>query len=254
VIEPLNHCRNTMERKTQNLSERIYCDILKRVLDGEYNEGDRLPTEHALASRFESSRTTVREALAQLRADGIIATRHGSGTTVQRCPDPNLLKFAPLTSLSDIKRCYEFRVVTESGAAALAAVTADETDVAAIEKEWNSLQTIVEAGGLGANDDFAFHMAIAYASKNQFFIAALSCIQEQVVFSINLLRNLSLLKSVEQQRLVQHEHLAILDAIRRHDAQGAGEPNASASRAFGRTDVRLPRLAVGREPDSLEQW
>ena len=108
------------ERKTQNLSERIYCDILRRVLDGEYNEGDRLTTEHALASRFESSRATVREALAQLRADGIIATRHGSGTIVQRCPDPNVLKFAPLTSLSDIKRCYEFRVVTESGAAALA--------------------------------------------------------------------------------------------------------------------------------------
>ena len=38
---------------------------------------------------------------------------------------------------------------------------------------------------------------------------------------MNLSRNLSLVKSIERQQLVQQEHLAVLDAIRRRDARGA---------------------------------
>ncbi|MFT0171084.1 FadR/GntR family transcriptional regulator [Paraburkholderia mimosarum] len=197
---------------------RIYSDILNRIIEGEYKEGERLPTEHMLAERFSTSRPTVREALAQLRADGIIATRHGSGTTVMRRPDPDVRRFAPLETLSDIRRCYEYRVVVESGAASLAAQKADDEDIAAIRREWDNLQTIIETSGIGAKDDFAFHMAVARASKNQFFITALSGIQEQMVFSMNLSRNLSLVKSIERQRLVQQEHLEVLEAIQARDA------------------------------------
>ena len=105
------------DRKIKGLPDQIYSDILNRILEGEYKEGERLPTEHALAERFATSRPTVREALARLRADGIITTRHGSGTTVARRPDPDVRRFAPLETLSDIRRCYEFRIVTEAGAA-----------------------------------------------------------------------------------------------------------------------------------------
>ncbi|CAB3771267.1 FadR/GntR family transcriptional regulator [Paraburkholderia solisilvae] len=209
------------ERKSSGMPGRIYTDILNRIIEGEYREGDRLPTEHALAERFETSRPTVREALAQLRADGIIATRHGSGTTVMRRPDPDLRRFAPLESLSDIRRCYEFRVVTESGGAALAAQKADEADLDAIQRQWDNLQQVIRTEGIGAKDDFAFHLAVERASKNQFFITSLSIIHEQVEFSMNLSRNLSLVKSIERQELVQQEHLAVLEAIRRHDASGA---------------------------------
>ena len=206
------------EQKAPNIPARIYSDILNRIIEGEYKEGERLPTEHMLAERFSTSRPTVREALAQLRADGIIATRHGSGTTVMRRPDPDVRRFAPLETLSDIRRCYEYRVVVESGAASLAAQKADDEDIAAIRREWDNLQTIIETSGIGAKDDFAFHMAVARASKNQFFITALSGIQEQMVFSMNLSRNLSLVKSIERQRLVQQEHLEVLEAIQARDA------------------------------------
>ena len=209
------------EQKAPNMPARIYSDILTRIIEGEYKEGERLPTEHMLAERFATSRPTVREALAQLRADGIIATRHGSGTTVMRRPDPDVRRFAPLETLSDIRRCYEYRVVVESGAASLAAQKAEDDDIAAIRREWDNLQTIIETSGIGAKDDFAFHMAVARASKNQFFITALSGIQEQMVFSMNLSRNLSLVKSIERQRLVQQEHLEVLEAIQARDAERA---------------------------------
>lgn len=211
------------ERKSTGLPDKIYGDILNRILDGEYQEGERLPTEHALAERFDTSRPTIREALARLRADGIIVTRHGSGTTVARRPDPDVRRFAPLETLSDIRRCYEFRVVTEAGAAALAAQMAEADDIAAIERAWNELERVVETEGIGASDDFAFHLAVARASKNQFFVTMMSFIEEQVVFSMNLSRNLSLVKTVERQRVVQAEHRAVLEAIRRNDSAAAGQ-------------------------------
>ncbi|CAM2155980.1 MULTISPECIES: FadR/GntR family transcriptional regulator [Paraburkholderia] len=226
------------EQKAPNMPARIYSDILNRIIEGEYKEGERLPTEHMLAERFATSRPTVREALAQLRADGIIATRHGSGTTVMRRPDPDVRRFAPLETLSDIRRCYEYRVVVESGAASLAAQKADDADIAAIRHEWDNLQTIIETSGIGAKDDFAFHMAVARASKNQFFITALSGIQEQMVFSMNLSRNLSLVKSIERQRIVQQEHLEVLEAIQARNAERAAQAmrdhlEQAVSRMFG---------------------
>src|SRR6516225_772512 len=139
------------EQKAPNMPARIYSDILSRIIEGEYKEGERLPTEHMLAERFATSRPTVREALAQLRADGIIATRHGSGTTVMRRPDPDVRRFAPLETLSDIRRCYEFRVVMEAGAAELAAIKAEEDDIRAIQAAWDQLECVVEAQqGIGA--------------------------------------------------------------------------------------------------------
>ncbi|WP_277185882.1 FadR/GntR family transcriptional regulator [Caballeronia sp. BR00000012568055] len=212
------------ERKPSGLADRIYGDILNSIIEGEFKEGDRLLTEHALAERFATSRPTVREALARLRADGIIVTRRGSGTTIGRRPDPDVRRFAPLETLSDIRRCYEFRVVTEAGAAELAATKADQDDIHAIEEAWNQLERVVETQeGIGAKDDFAFHLAVARASKNQFFITVLSFMEEQVVISMNLSRNLSLAKTIERQRLVQREHKDVLDAIRDRDSARASQ-------------------------------
>ena len=209
------------ESKAPRMSARIYNDILSRIVEGEFKAGSILPTEHALAEHFATSRPTVREALAQLRADGMIATRRGSGSLVVRRPDPDIRHFAPLETLSDIRRCYDFRCVIESRAAALAAQYATEADIAAIERGCSQLAAGIESSGAGANDDFAFHMAVARASKNQFFVTALSAIQEQMLFSMNLSLNLSRMKSVERLQLVQREHLALLEAIRQRDARRA---------------------------------
>jgi DNA-binding FadR family transcriptional regulator len=112
----------------------------------------------------------------------------------------------------------------EAGAAELAASKADDDDISAIQDAWDRLERVVEAQqGIGAKDDFAFHLAVARASKNQFFITALSFIEEQVVFSMNLSRNLSLVKTLERQRLVQREHLDVLDAIRAREAASAAD-------------------------------
>lgn len=57
------------------------------VLDGRLLVGDALPAERALASELATSRTTVTAALTVLRAEGLLASRQGSGTVVTSAPD-----------------------------------------------------------------------------------------------------------------------------------------------------------------------
>ena len=59
--------------------------------------GTPVPTERELAARFATSRTTVRQAIAELVVDGRLVRTQGSGTFVAQ---PKLMRVRPLTSFS----------------------------------------------------------------------------------------------------------------------------------------------------------
>ncbi len=68
---------------------RRLLQLLKReIVNGVYPVGTQLPTEEALGRRFSVSRHTVREALRQMRDDGLVVSRRGAGTTVARSGAP----------------------------------------------------------------------------------------------------------------------------------------------------------------------
>ena len=82
---------------------------------GEFGEGVRLPAESELAARFGVSRPVIREALSRLRVMGVIVSRKGSGSYVQKRADrprecSATIGFGPLDSLAQVRKCYEFRV------------------------------------------------------------------------------------------------------------------------------------------------
>ena len=203
------------------LVDRVYREILGSIMNGEFKEGDKLPTELELTARFTASRPTIREALSRLRSDGITSTRQGSGTFVTRRPDPDLPRFTPLETISDVQRCFAFRIVVESGAAALAATAASDADLAEVVRCYGRLDGAITEQAVGASEDFEFHLAVARASGNQFFVSAIASMQAQVLMSMDLMRNLSLHKSVERQKLVQAEHEVLLAALQARDAAGA---------------------------------
>jgi len=201
----------------QKVVDVLYGQLLKSIVDGEFKAGERFATEEALCLRFGTSRPTVREALARLRADGLIVSRQGSGTYVTHTPSKSVLRFARVESIADIRRCYEFRLSIETGAARLAAKMHDSADVVAIETAFEALNRIIETEKVGFHEDFLFHRAIAVASKNGFFVSTVDSIQEQTAFSMQLSRSLSQEKSERRRIDVQAEHERVLQAIRRRD-------------------------------------
>ncbi|RLK22684.1 regulatory GntR family protein [Micromonospora sp. M71_S20] len=66
--------------------QRIYAAIRAAIESGEYAPGARLPSEAAFAREFGVTHVTVRQALAELRRDGLVEPRQGVGTFVRECP------------------------------------------------------------------------------------------------------------------------------------------------------------------------
>jgi len=209
------------ERRRAKLSDRIYEQVFARIVSGEFPQNSKLPTEAQLCSRFNVSRPIVREALARLRDDGLVYSRQGSGSYVQRQPDSAVLRFAPVASIADMQRCFEFRAALEGEAAALAAQRRDPEAIAKIDAALKRLDAITATGELGADADFELHQAIAGAAQNRFFVDTMASLQPHIRFGMTLARNLSLLRPRERVQSVQNEHVAICRAIREGDAEGA---------------------------------
>ena len=67
---------------------QIALDIRNRIFKQEWEVGQRISPETALAEEYGVSRVTMRQALAELVKDGILERRQGSGTYVSQDPIP----------------------------------------------------------------------------------------------------------------------------------------------------------------------
>lgn len=213
--------------REQKLCDWLYGQILDRILRGEYPPESRLPSEMLLGEEFNVSRPVVREALARLREDDLVQSRRGSGTFVQRKPQLALARFAPLQSIADVQRCFEFRIGLEERAAALAAERRDRAQLAAIDEALSGMARAIGCGEVGHDADFAFHLAVAEASGNRYFPDVLGMLRSHIDFGMQLARTLSMHRSAERMWRVQEEHGVIADAIRGRDATRAATAMAS---------------------------
>lgn len=75
---------------------RAKVEVQRRI--EQLGHGDTLPAERRLADQLGVSRTTLRKALAELSAEGVLRREHGSGTYVA---PPKVVRVRQLTSLSE---------------------------------------------------------------------------------------------------------------------------------------------------------
>lgn len=202
------------ETRPPSLADQVYDQLLTKILEEEYPVHSRLPTEEVMAQGFGVSRPIVRGALSRLRDDGIVQSRRGSGSYVLRRPDRELNRFVPLKSVSDVQRCYEFRIDVEGAAAAWAARRRDEEDLAAMDAAYQVMEQTYQQNALGIDADQRLHLAVAQAAKNPFFSSVLESLSDQIAYGVKLSRSLTLLDTSGRQELVLAEHRAVLDAIR----------------------------------------
>ncbi|HBD92384.1 MAG TPA: FadR family transcriptional regulator [Gemmobacter sp.] len=214
----MKHDRPATEKK---LGDMVYDEVFSLIASGEFAENARLPSEIELGKRFGASRPVVREALARLRDDGLIQSRQGSGSYVTRKPDANVFRFVEIGSVSDIQRCYDFRIGFEAAAAGLAATAWRPAELALLEQAAADFDHALTRGELAVDADARFHNAIAQATRNPYYIQVQSSLDTNIRFGMNLSRNLSLLRPIARSQLVQQEHAAILNAIRLRDSAAA---------------------------------
>ena len=74
------------QRDRRPLAERAREDIARRIYAGEFQPGQRLPSEPDLARSYNVSRMTIREAIKGLQREHLLYSRRGRGTFVVHTP------------------------------------------------------------------------------------------------------------------------------------------------------------------------
>src|SRR5882672_2513389 len=114
-----------MSKKRRVKPRNLRDALLERIRSGEWAVGAELPSERELMAEFKVSRIPLREALAGLRALGVLHTRPGSGTRVRRVDAQTVAQLLPLILTLEGRRTFaqvfDLRLAVESQTAALAA-------------------------------------------------------------------------------------------------------------------------------------
>lgn len=129
----------------QQLAQRL----AEEIGSGDYAVGEYLPTESALAARFAVSRHTVREALRQLHALGVVASRQGKGTRVT-AQEPSRQFLQSLDNAEDLLQYAGSHRLTEVTSAPVVAAGVLAARIGCAEgQSWLRFEA-VRVGGTGA--------------------------------------------------------------------------------------------------------
>ena len=211
-------------RPARKLSHEIAERIAAEIIGAKLPPGARLPTEQQMAAAMGVSRTVIREAVAALRADGVVTTRQGAGafvaTEIGRRPFRLAVEGAP--SLREVIDVMELRQSVEVEAAGLAAARASPGAKREIRRALAAIDAAIERGESAVDEDFALHRAIAAATNNLQFWGFLDYLGRFIIprQSVRLAAHQG-----EGQRayleMIQREHRAIFAAIETGDAARA---------------------------------
>ncbi|WP_327211712.1 FadR/GntR family transcriptional regulator [Rhizobium ruizarguesonis] len=159
----------------QRLAQQVIDQLRAQIETGTLRVGDQLPTEPQLEATFGVSRTVVREAIADLRSAGFVKPIQGKGVFVADPKAHSVLSLTPveIKSIPETLELLEFRMAAEGEAAAIAAYRRTAEQEAAIREANRRMAHLIETGQQTVEADYAFHMAIAAATNNRFYVDVL---------------------------------------------------------------------------------
>jgi DNA-binding FadR family transcriptional regulator len=224
---------------THALIERVAHDITS----GKLPAGSRLPTEQELIASTGVSRTVVREAVAALRAQGLVVTRQGVGAFVtEDARRPFRIESRELQSLRAVLQVMELRTSIEIESAGLAAERGSVADIRRIAEAYDAIDEAIARGESAVDQDFAFHCRIAEATGNPQFLKFLEYLGRFIIPRQTI--RIGIGTPAEQRAYLttfQAEHRDILSAIRAHAVRKA---RAAMRRHLMNSRKRYQKLAA----------
>src|ERR1019366_8521339 len=207
----------------RNVHSQVTDRIGISIVRGDIVAGDTLPSEMQICEMIDVSRTVVREAIRTLTGKGLVESRPKSGTRV-RPPqqwnqlDPDVLRWRLETSDMDsyLAKLFQLRCAVEPAAAALAAIRAGEEDLARIRSGYEGM-VAAKVNEKFVAADIAFHQAIYFATRNEFFWPIAQ------MFEITLRQSFTIAARGSHRARALLEHRAVLDAIATRNAEAARE-------------------------------
>lgn len=211
-------------KPNQKVYQVIFHKIKDSIIEGELLPGEKLPSERELATRYNVSRTSIREALRVLEVSGIIEIKHGDGTFIKHT---NVKKV--IEDLSDviirtedflIYEMLETRLILESECAYFAALRATSSDLEKIKNSIEDMQLAGKDAELGVLADLQFHYSVAEAAHNSVLLGLVHALGIHMKKTIQVTRSHRFAKNGLYQETL-NEHKEIFLAISQRDADTA---------------------------------
>ncbi len=207
-----------------SLTTEIVAWLNHEIESGKLVAGQKLPSEKQLGEQFSVSRSVVREAVAQLKSEGIVNSQQGRGVFVNErgTRQSFRLNMADLEDTEGLTQIIELLATLEAGAARYAAIRRTPADLKKIKQALVGMEYAIISDRLGDEEDYAFHQAIVDSTKNTHFLQLNEYIEQHVRRLIRRARSNTVNRFTNLVQAVQAEHKAIFDAIEAKDPDRAG--------------------------------
>jgi GntR family transcriptional repressor for pyruvate dehydrogenase complex len=205
-----------------SISDEIVEQIISLISRGDLKPGQRLPSERELCKNFGAGRSSLREALRCLCIVGVLNARVGEGTSVAVDGAKflgKIVEWRVMTEQHDIENLMEVRIALEGVTAASAALRCDEKDLLKIDALMKKMEAATKKDEKQfAPLDLEFHVTLAEASQNFLIVDLIAMIRGQLEKALS-----RVLLLPNARPLSFKEHVAIVNAIKRHDPESARE-------------------------------
>lgn len=201
--------------------KKIVDAVLDQINHGRLQKGDKLPTELCLTTKFDVSRTCVREAIKSLEAMGIVQSIQGSGSYITNTPELSINRpICALFALSNgtLENVLDLRIVLETDVCRDIIRNATDAEIARVcaLADYDYVGTPLDQQSVL---DSQFHNALMHTSHN----ALIKYIYTTLSSLMDIYRERVLEKTwrLDENALTRAGHQAICQALKDRDEAAA---------------------------------
>ncbi len=201
-------------QQSTSIVDTVFNHMLNRVRLGAWPSGRAIPSERRLMEEYGVSRIVIREAIARMRALGLLVVSHGRKSVVGKMDTRLLGRLFPLMLTLEGEQNFlhflQMRMTIEMQAAFSAAINRTEDDLEVL----GGLMDTLEA--LSPDDvhavvrcDHQFHLAVAQACKNPLFPMLLEALSGYLAPC----QAAAVRQGIDELAMTNHHHRQIANAI-----------------------------------------
>lgn len=167
----------------KSVTEDIIYYIKNNIINGTWNPGDKISSENELSMQLSVSRSSVRYAIQQLIAIGVLESFQGKGTFVKTKPIGDIeRKLELLYDNADIEQLVEFRIIIEGEGCKLAAKRMTEQSLNRLKVILVNMMNSLSNREDFIKEDIAFHQEILRTTGNQLIVRSMRYVMNEIEF------------------------------------------------------------------------
>ncbi|MGR3571620.1 FadR/GntR family transcriptional regulator [Brevirhabdus sp.] len=210
-------------------AEKLSCSVARQIelliLRGILRPGERLPSERELSEKLGVSRPSLREAIADLQARGLLTTRANAGLFVAETLSATFPKALTQLFAAHDEAVFDyigFRRDMEGIAAERAARLGSDTDLRIIDANLRRMEAAHQKKSPAEEAflDAEFHMSIVEASHNVVLLHMMRSMFDLLRQGVFYNRQVMFQRRTTREALLD-QHRAINTALQRRDAEQA---------------------------------